>query len=169
MIEYEKINFGQNACWNIDEISTENTIQKRKKGVGTRCSNICKQKTLADQNSKSHFKRCWTAWNSTFSHRFWTIFSEPKSSDRDAYDAMVKIAYFQLIRTKESHSALKKTAGGQKKPEPNAVSRHRSDVSRHWKSIQEHCKSIQEHRKDTQEAFRKHLKLFPELKRNKHI
>ena len=99
---------------------------------------IIKQKALRDQNSKYDVKRCWTAWNLTFSHRFGTIFSRPKTADRDASFAMVKTAYFELIRTKKRTSNRKKPPEANKKPEPNAVSRHQNEVSRHQRSIQGH-------------------------------
>ena len=142
MIEYEKRKFWPKRFLKHQWNSDRNTIQKWKKGAGARCSDICKQKALADQNSKSHLKRCWTAWNLTFSHRFWTIFSEPKSSDRDAYDAMVKIAYFQLIRTKKTHSGSKKTAGGQQKTGAKC-----SLQASKWslQASKEHQRSIQGH------------------------
>ena len=146
----KNVNLGQNGFWNIDEIPIENTIQKLKKEAGARCSDICKQKALADQNSKSHLKRCWTAWNSTFSHRFWTIFSEPKSSDRDAYDAMVKMTYFQLIRTKKRIRDRKETPEAKKK-----LSQMQSPgIKMKSPGIKGAFRGIQEHRKDIQKAFK---------------
>ena len=99
-------------------------------------------------------KICWTAWNLTFSHRFGTIFSQGWKIFRDAYDAMVKTTYFQLIRTKKRILDRKKTPEANKKPEPNAVSRHQNEVSRHQRSIEGAFRCIQEHRKDRKEVFK---------------
>ena len=113
--------------------------------------------TLADKNSKNDWKICWTAWNLTFSHRFGTRFSQGWKIFRDAYDAMVKTTYFQLIRTKKTHSRSKKTAGGQQKTGAKCslqASKWSLQASKeHWGAF-----------RSIEKISRKHLKLFPKLK-----